>query len=71
MKFISVCCECSGMRRNEIYFCVYANAAECGEMEFISVYAKKLDEADTMLYLIDSSNLNYTNAAMRRVLSEP
>ena len=58
------------MRRNEIYFCVYANAAECGEMEFISVYAKKLD-ADTMLYLIEASNLNYTNVAIRRVLSEP
>ena len=70
MKFISVCCEYSGMRRNEMCFYVYANAAECGEMKFISVYAKKLD-ADTMLYLIEASTLNYTNVAMRRVLSEP
>ena len=41
-------------------FYVYANAAECGEIKLITVYAKKLDEADAMLYFIESSNLNYT-----------
>ena len=60
MKFISVCCEYSGMRRNEMCFYVYANAAECGEIKFITVYAKKVDEADAMIYFIESSNLNYT-----------
>ena len=41
-------------------FYVYANAAECGEIKLITVYAKKLDEADAMLYFIESSNPNYT-----------
>ena len=47
--------------KHEIYFCVHANAAECGGMKFTSVNAEKNLNA---MICIESSNRNYASIGL-------